>query len=128
MEPTPDHGPDGRTTEMAGVDSGGAADDAAAREAAAVAVELSGAEGPADKARIAKRMRAAAGRTTAAVTSAAASARRKAGSATHGVTAGMNWLTAQVLAMGPRLRIRDQATLRAKFPGQTDDEIAQRLI
>ncbi len=113
---------------MAGVDSGGAADDAAAREAAAVAVELSEAEGPADKARIAKRMRAAAGRITAAVTSAAASARRKAGSATHGVTAGMNWLTAQVLAMGPRLRIRDQATLRAKFPGQTDDEIAQRLI
>ena len=30
--------------------------------------------------------------------------------------------------MGPRLRIRDQATLRAQFPGQTDDEIAQRLI
>jgi len=40
----------------------------------------------------------------------------------------MNWLTAQVVAMGPRLRIRDQATLRARFPGQSDDEIAQRLI
>jgi hypothetical protein len=40
----------------------------------------------------------------------------------------MSWLTAQVVAMGPRLRIRDQATLRAQFPGQTDDEIAQRLI
>jgi hypothetical protein len=40
----------------------------------------------------------------------------------------MNWLAAQSLAMGPRLGIRDQATLRAKFPGQSDDEIAQRLI
>ena len=40
----------------------------------------------------------------------------------------MNWLTAQVVAMGPRLRIRDQATLRGQFPGQSDDEIAQRLI
>jgi hypothetical protein len=40
----------------------------------------------------------------------------------------MNWLTAQVVAMGPRLRIRDQATLRAQFQGQTDDQIAQRLI
>jgi hypothetical protein len=44
------------------------------------------------------------------------------------VTAGLNWLSGQVVAMGPRLRIRDQATLRAQFPGQTDDEIAQRLI
>jgi hypothetical protein len=40
----------------------------------------------------------------------------------------MNWLTAQVVAMGPRLRFRDQATLRAQFPGQSDDQIAQRLI
>ncbi len=30
--------------------------------------------------------------------------------------------------MGPRLKIRDQATLRARFPGQTDDQIAQRLV
>jgi hypothetical protein len=60
------------------------------------------------------------------------SARRGAGSAgrgvTSGVTSGMNWLTAQVLAMGPRLRIRDRATLRAQFPGASDDEIATRLI
>jgi hypothetical protein len=49
-------------------------------------------------------------------------------SAGRSVTSGLSWLTAQVVAMGPRLRIRDQATLRAQFPGQTDDEIAQRLI
>src|SRR5262245_21398513 len=73
-------------------------------------------------------MRIAVERTRSAVTGAAANARRKATSASHGVTSGMNWLTAQVLAMAPRLRIRDQAALRAQFPGQTDDEIAQRLI
>ena len=106
----------------------GAADDVAAREAAEVAVELTEAEGPPDKARIAKRMRTAVSRTTSALTSVAANARRRATSARHVVTAGMNWLTAQVLAMGPRLRIRDQAALRAHFPGLTDDEIAQQLI
>ena len=30
--------------------------------------------------------------------------------------------------MGPRLAIRDQATLRAQFPGRSDDEIADLLI
>jgi hypothetical protein len=135
---------------MAGVDSGDVTDDAAAREAAEVAVELSEASRPADTRRIAARLRGIAERTTSAVTSAAASARRGADSAArrgtqtarHGagrarrgtssasraVTSGMNWLTGQVVAMGPRLRIRDQATLRAQFPGQSDDEIAQRLI
>lgn len=136
---------------MAGVDSEDGLEDAAARQAAEVAVELSedGAS-PADAKRIATRLRGVAERTSSAVTSAAAgarrgadsaarrgaqtarrgadSARRRAGSASRGVTAGMSWLTGQVVAMGPRLRIRDQATLRAQFPGQSDDEIAQRLI
>jgi hypothetical protein len=49
-------------------------------------------------------------------------------SARRSVATGMSWMSAQVLAMGPRLRIRDQATLRKQFPGQTDDQIAQRLI
>jgi hypothetical protein len=135
---------------MAGVESGDVTDDAAARQAAEVAVELSEAGGPADKKRMVARLQGAAGRTTSAVTIAAASARRSmdtaarrsaatarkgadgarrgAGSAGRGVTSGLNWLAAQVLAMGPRLRIRDQATLRAQFPGQSDDAIAQRLI
>ncbi|HEX9042072.1 MAG TPA: hypothetical protein VF838_13750, partial [Trebonia sp.] len=58
----------------------------------------------------------------------AGSARRGAGTAGRGVTAGLNWLSAEVVAMGPRLRIRDRATLRAQFPGQSDDEIAQLLV
>ena len=130
-------------TEVAGVDSGDVTDDAAARQAAEVAVELSESGRPADARRIAVRLRGIADRAASAVTSAAAgarrgadsaarrgadSARRRAGSASRGVTAGLSWLTGQVVAMGPRLRIRDQATLRAQFPGQSDDEIARRLI
>lgn len=38
------------------------------------------------------------------------------------------WLTAQVLAMAPRLPVRNQATLRAQFPGLTPEELADKLI
>jgi hypothetical protein len=156
---------------MAGVDSGDVTDDAAARQAAEVAVELTEAGGPADDKRVTARLHGVADRTTSAAALVAASARRGADSAarrsaatarksvdtarkgmdgarkgadsarrgassasrgvtsaSRGVTSGMNWLTGQVVAMGPRLRIRDQAALRARFPGQSDDEIAQRLI
>jgi hypothetical protein len=152
---------------MAGANSENTVDDAAARRAAEIAVELSEG-GQADEQSDASQPPARTGlvgRTTSAVTSAAGTARRTAdtaarlsavtarrsagtaarmsavtarrsadgarrgaGAATRGVTSGMSWLSAQVLAMGPRLRIRDQATLRRQFPGQTDDEIAQRLI
>jgi hypothetical protein len=135
---------------MAGVDSGDVTDDAAARRAAEVAVELTEASGPADSKRIGAKLSGVADRTTTAAAFVAASARRGAdtaarrgaatarrgaagarrgaSSASRGVGSGMNWFTAQVVAMGPRLRFRDQATLRAQFPGQSDDEIAQRLI
>ncbi len=128
---------------MSSTDSGNAADESVAREAAEVAVELSEDDGRADSRRVAGRLRAVADRAGTALTSAAASARRGAdtaarrsaatarrgaGTAGRGVTAGLNWLTAQVVAMGPRLRIRDRATLRAQFPGKSDDEIAQLLV
>jgi hypothetical protein len=135
---------------MAGVDSGDVTDDAAARRAAEVAVELSEANGPADNKRIRAKLHGVADRAATAAAFVAASARRGAdtaarrgaatarrgaagarrgaSSASRGVGSGMNWLTAQVVAMGPRLRFRDQATLRAQFPGQSDDQIAQRLI
>jgi hypothetical protein len=162
-------------TEMAGVDSGDVTDDAAARQAAEVAVELSEAGGPADK-RIGARLHGVADRSTTAAAFVAASARRGAdtaarrsaatargflpggrapvpaegtpagkarlrragkiadrarrgaSSAGRGVGSGMSWLTGQVVAMGPRLRFRDQATLRRQFPGESDDQIALRLI
>ena len=56
----------------------------------------------------------AAGRGTRAV-------RRRAGS-------GTGWLADQVVAMAPRLRVRDQAALQAQFPGKSPDEIADALI
>jgi hypothetical protein len=132
---------------MAGVESGQAADDdAAARQAAEVAVELSEAEGPGDRRRITRALQYVAGRgadavrrgsgaarrgagnATGTVARTAGGARKGAGSAGRGVSSGLNWLTAQVVAMGPRLQIRDQATLRAQFPGRSDDEIAGLLV
>jgi hypothetical protein len=131
---------------MAGVESGQAADDAAARQAAEVAVELSEAEGPEDKKRITRALQYVAGRgadavrrssgaarrgagnATGTVSRTAGGARKGAGSAGRGVSSGLNWLTAQVVAMGPRLQIRDQAALRRQFPGRSDDDIAGLLV
>jgi hypothetical protein len=58
----------------------------------------------------------------------AAALQRGAWTARHGAGSFGNWLTAQVVAMGPRLTIRDQATLREQFPGRSEDEIATLLI
>jgi hypothetical protein len=135
---------------MSSTDGGNVADEAVAREAAEVAVELSEDGGHADSRRVAGRLRAVRDRAAAALTSVVSgtrrgadtaarrsaatarrgtgSARRGAGVAGRGVTAGLNWLSAQVVAMGPRLRIRDRATLRTQFPGKSDDEIAQLLV
>jgi hypothetical protein len=55
-------------------------------------------------------------------------ARQGAGAAGKTFSGTVSWLTGQVLAMGPRLRIRDQAALRAQFPGRSDEEIADLLI
>src|SRR6266567_2561569 len=45
-----------------------------------------------------------------------------------GVSAGGRWLSGQVLAMAPRLPVRNLATLRAQFPGRSPDELAGALI
>lgn len=58
----------------------------------------------------------------------AAAARRGAWTASRGAASFGTWLSAQVVAMGPRLAIRDQEMLRAQFPGRTDEEIAGLLI
>lgn len=42
--------------------------------------------------------------------------------------AGTEWLATQVVALAPRLRVRDQAALRAQFPGLTTEGIADALI
>ncbi len=145
---------DGWVAEMADVENRQAADDdAAAREAAEVAVELTETDGPEDKTPIAKVLqtvasigseavrrggivartgggfaRRSADTAAGTVVRGAGHARRGVGTAGRGVTSRLNWLTGQVVAMGPRLRIRDQATLRAHFPGRSDDEIAGLLV
>jgi hypothetical protein len=104
--------------QMAGVESGrqAADDDAAARQAAEVAVELSEAEGPADKKRITRALQYVAGRGADAVRRGSGAARRGAGSATgtvartaggarkgagsagRGVASGLTWLTDDEIA------------------------------
>jgi len=53
---------------------------------------------------------------------------RRVGAARRRVGSGTDWLAAQVTAMAPRLRVRDEAALRRQFPGQSADEIAGALI
>jgi hypothetical protein len=46
----------------------------------------------------------------------------------HGLRSGGRWLTTEVLAMAPRLPVRDQQRLRAQFPGLGPEELADALI
>jgi hypothetical protein len=41
---------------------------------------------------------------------------------------GGRWLAAEVIAMAPRLPVRDQAALRAQFPGRSPEDVAEALI
>jgi hypothetical protein len=49
-------------------------------------------------------------------------------SARRGMGGGTGWLAGQVLTMATRLRVRDEATLRAQFPGRSAEEIADALV
>jgi hypothetical protein len=101
---------------------------AIAREAAEAAVELSEAERPQEQRRIAAAFTAAVRSGARFATRGTGAARRGTGAARRGMGSGITWLAGQVVAMGPRLRVRDQATLRAHFPGRTDEDIADALI
>jgi len=71
-------------------------------------------------------------RLVSAFARAATSSARVVGRGTRAVrrraSDGTGWLADQVVAMAPRLRVRDQATLQAHFPGKSPDEIADALI
>ncbi len=54
--------------------------------------------------------------------------RRGAQATRRGVRRGSHWLTAEVLAMALRLPVRDEAALRAQFPGLSPAEVADALI
>jgi hypothetical protein len=77
--------------------------------------------------RLARRSERASGerRIRASLNSAA---RRGAHVTGRGFSAGSKWLSSQVLAMAPRLPVRDLATLRNQFPGRSPDELADALI
>jgi hypothetical protein len=106
-----------------------------ALRAAEVAADVTEADKPQDRqrmvaafmkaatsgARVAGRGTRAAGRGTRAAWRRVDTARRRSGW-------GTGWLAAQVMAMAPRLRVRDQAALRKQFAGQSAEEIADALI
>src|SRR6266566_5596954 len=65
---------------------------------------------------------------TRAVTTSARAAGRGTRAVRRRASDGTGWLADQVVAMAPRLRVRDQAALQAQFPGKSPDEIADALI
>jgi hypothetical protein len=124
---------------MASSESRQAQEAEAARQAAEIAVELSESGEPRDRRRVLRALNAvarSAGRAAGRGAGIGAGVARRGasrawqgvGAASHGASSLLNWLTAQVIAMGPRLRIRDQATLRAQFPGRSAEEIGELLI
>jgi hypothetical protein len=48
--------------------------------------------------------------------------------ARRGIGSVGRWLATEVLAMAPRLPVRDQAALRAQFPGRSPEDVADALI
>jgi type III secretion system FlhB-like substrate exporter len=91
------------------------------RQAAEVAASVSEADQPQERRRLISAF-------TGAVTSGARAAGRGTRAVRRRAGSGTGWLADQVVAMAPRLRIRDQAALRAQFPGQGPGEIADTLI
>jgi hypothetical protein len=110
-------------TDMAGEAAGSwqEAGDPIAERAAELATEVTEARQPEERHRL-----------TAAFASAARSGARATGrgarAVRRGAFASTGWLTGQVMAMAPRVRVRNQATLRAQFPGLSTEDTADALI
>ena len=96
-------------------------EDSIAERAAELATEVTEAKEPEERRRL-----------TAAFAAAARSSARATGrgvrAAGHRAGTGTGWLTAQVVAMAPRVRVRNAAALRAQFPGKSTEDIADALI
>jgi hypothetical protein len=119
-----------------------AAEDAVVERAAELATEVSEADQPTERRRLVASIAGAARSGARASGRGVRSARRGVGSARRGV--GSAWrgvgtarrrvgsstgrLSAQVVAMAQRLRVRDQAALRAQYPGRSAEDIADALI
>jgi hypothetical protein len=104
--------------------------------AAEVAADVTEAESSQDRQRLVAAFAKATAKATATAASSSArvagrgarAARRRIGAVGRGAGSGTGWLAAQVMAMAPRLRVRDQAALQAQFPGQSAEEIADALV
>jgi hypothetical protein len=96
--------------------------------AAEVAADVTEAERPQDRQRLAAAFAKAAGSSARLAGRGTRAAGRQLGAVRRGAGSGTAWLAAQVTAMAPRLRVRDQAALQAQFPGQSAEEIADALV
>ena len=95
--------------------------DTIAARAAELATEVTEAQQPRERRTLAAALSVAA-RSGARVTG------RGVRTARRGAGAGSGWLAGQVVAMAPRLRVRDEAALRAQFPGMATEDVADALI
>src|SRR5215470_11922303 len=98
-----------------------AAEDSIVAQAAELATDVTEARRPQDRRRLMTRF-------TAAARSSARAGGRGWRATRRGTVRGTDWLVTHVVAMAPRLQVRDQAALRAQFPGRPADEIADALI
>jgi hypothetical protein len=120
-----------------------AADGAVAERAAELATEVTEADRETDRHRLVasaagaaragaratgRGVRAGAQATGRRVLAGARAAGRGVRATRRGMGSGRGRLTEQVVAMAQRLRVRDQAELRAQFPGRSAEEIADALI
>jgi hypothetical protein len=102
--------------------------DEIAVRAAEAAADVTEAERPQDRQRLAAAFAKAVSSGASVAGRGSRAAWRGLGTARRGVGSGTGWLAAQVTAMAPRVRVRDQAALREQFPGRSAEEIADTLI
>lgn len=97
------------------------------RQTSSVARRTTGAAGQRVKA-AAQGTQSAAQAASRRTQGAARRAGRASRAAQQGMSSAITWLTGQVVAMGPKITVRDAATLRRQFPGKSDEEIAELLV
>src|SRR5579859_7565384 len=110
-------------TDLAGEPAAGrgTGDNIAAR-AAELATEVTEAGQPHERRRLTEAFAAAARSGARATGRGVRATGRGVRAARRGAFAGTNWLTGQAVAMAPRLRVRNQAALRAQFPGLSAED------
>jgi len=96
--------------------------------AAEVAADVTEAERPQDRQRLAAAFARAVGSGARVAGRGTRAVQRQVGAARRGAGSGTNWLAAHVMTMAPRLRVRNHTALRQQFPGRSADQIAEALI